>query len=508
MYNQKTIIMKTKSLFANGLTALLLFSSLGLWAQGQPAIQYFRYYDKRGVNVFETSKTDTVPYEGLKIRFGAGFTQGYQSFNHKNGAKAVINPTSGAGVSFIETAPGSGSFVNRTTGAPATGIVPNTGVFGGYLSGTTPYTDANALYQMGGGFPLAQANFNIDVQLYDGVSLNLVSYMSSHHHNEFWVKGGYLQIDKVGFMKSEFFDKLWKNLTLKVGHMEVNYGDAHFRRSDGGHTLWNPFIENNIMDAFTTEIGAELYWKKDGLFVMAGYTDGEIQGNVAAPTTPGAPREPSIYGKIGFDRQLKENLRVRLTGSVVNTESSASNTLFGGDRTGSNYQFVMDNTTATLTTAYTSGRFNPGFRDALRSFVINPFVKFNGLEVFGTFEWATGSTSLENGEGTTWGKVPRRSAQQTAVEALYRFGRSEQFYVGARYNTVSSTLSEGVTATAAGIRYDVTIDRTSIAAGWFITPSILLKGEYVTQSYGGYRDDNRFYNGKFDGFVIQGAISF
>ncbi|MFM8833941.1 MAG: hypothetical protein ACKOEV_09975, partial [Cytophagales bacterium] len=209
----------TKGLIgAIGLMMLCTFA----FAQ-QPAIQYFRYYDKRGINAFETSKTDTIPYEGLKIRFGAGFTQGYQNLSHRNGLP-------------------------------------------------TP----SVLYEMGGGFPLAQANFNIDVQLYDGVSLNLVSYMSSHHHNEFWVKGGYLQIDKVGFLKSEFFDNLWKNLTLKVGHMEVNYGDAHFRRSDGGHTLWNPWVENNIMDAFTTEIGAELYWKKDGFFVMGGYTDGEI----------------------------------------------------------------------------------------------------------------------------------------------------------------------------------------------------------------------------------------
>jgi hypothetical protein len=459
MYNQKTIIMKTRSLFANGLTALLLFSSLGLWAQGQPAIQYFRNYDKRGINVFETTKTDTIPYDGLKIRFGAGFTQGYQSLNHSNGL-------------------------------------------------ATPQ-----LYEMGGGFPLAQANFNIDVQLYDGVSLNLVSYMSSHHHNEFWVKGGYLQIDKVGFMKSEFFDKLWKNLTLKVGHMEVNYGDAHFRRSDGGHTLWNPWIENNIMDAFTTEIGAELYWKKDGLFVMGGYTDGEIQGNVAAPSTPaGAKRAPSFYGKVGFDKQLKENLRVRLTGSVVTTSSSASNTLFGGDRAGSNYQYVMENAPVTLTGNAFSGRFNPGFRDNLTAFVINPFVKFSGLEVFGTFESASGLSSLENGEGVTaYSKEPDRIATQTAIEALYRFGKTEQFYVGARYITVAATIAEGYSATVRGTRTDVTIDRTSIGAGWFITPSILLKGEYVTQNYGGFLAtgaNNRFYNGKFDGFVIQGAISF
>lgn len=454
--------MKTNYQSMKTLMAAISLFMLSAYAYGQqPAIQYFRYYDKRGINVFETSKTDTIPYDGLKIRFGAGFTQGYQNFNHSNG-----------------------------------------------LPANTPIK----LYEMGGGFPLAQANFNIDVQLYDGVSLNLVSYMSSHHHNEFWVKGGYLQVDKVGFLKSEFFNKLWKNLTLKVGHMEVNYGDAHFRRSDGGHTLWNPWIENNIMDAFTTEIGAELYWKKDGFFVMGGYTDGEIQGNIAAPSTPaGAKRAPSFYGKVGFDKQLKENLRVRLTGSAVTTSSSISNTLFGGDRTGSNYQYVMENAPVTLTGNAFSGRFNPGFRDKLTSFVINPFVKFSGLEVFGTFEWASGLSSFENGEGTNYAKVPDRAASQTAIEALYRFGKTEQFYVGARYITVAATVSEGYTATVQGDRYDVTIDRNSIGAGWFITPSILLKGEYVTQNYGGFRDtgaNNRFYNGKFDGFVIQGAISF
>lgn len=451
--------MKIKSATLRNLLVLGLMLGWGAaWAQ-QSKIQYWRPYDKRGINAFETTKDDTVGYDGLKVRFGAGFTQGYQNLKHSNGL-----PTSG-------------------------------------------------LYEMAGGFPLAQANFNIDAQLYDGISLNLVSYMSSHHHNEFWVKGGYLQIDKVGFLKSEFFDNVWKNLTLKVGHMEVNYGDAHFRRSDGGHTMWNPWVENNIMDAFTTEIGAELYWKKDGIILMGGFTDGEIQGNVSNPTAPGAKRKPNLYAKVGFDKQLNENLRVRLTGSLITTKSSARNTLYAGDRTGSNYQYAMELTSATLTTAYTSGRFNPGLTDNLTAFVINPFVKFNGLEVFGTFEWAKGNSAFENGEGhtTPYAAQADRKAQQTAIEALYRFGREEQFYVGARYIKVDATVAEGYTAAAAGTRYDVTIDRTSFGAGWFITRNILLKGEYVTQNYDGFRDtgaNNRFYNGKFDGFVFQGAISF
>jgi hypothetical protein len=506
----KTIISRLSSLLTMG----LLFMAGSAFAQ-QPAIQYFRPYDQRGINVFETSKTDTVVYDGFKLRFGAGFTQGYQNMDHSNSARATFG-------TYLETAPSSGVFT-LSSGAPlpaGTTITKNPAVYGGYtvtpaVGAPSQFVDANTLYAMAGGFPLAQANFNIDVQLYDGVSLNLVSYMSSHHHNEFWVKGGYLKIDKVSFLGSEFFDNLWKNLTLKVGHMEVNYGDAHFRRSDGGHTLQNPWIENNIMDEFTTEIGAELYWQKNGILAMVAMTDGEIQGNIANPPVPdGAKRKPSIYAKLGFDKQLNEDLRVRLTGSLYTTKSSASNTIFSGDRTGSNYQFVTDNTTATLTTAFTSGRFNPGYRDNVTAYMINPFVKFNGLEFFGTWEYAFGRNQLENGEGNRWGtagasmSVDNRQTHQTAAEVLYRFGKFEKFYVGARYIQVSSDIVFGQSAATPGTRTPITIDRTSFGGGWFITPNVLLKGEYVSQNYDGYPNTERLSGANFKGFVVQGAISF
>jgi len=512
--------MKTRNVSFKSLVILLglLMAGVVAYAQ-QPAIQYWRSYDKRGINVFEIQKDkDSVQFDGLKVRFGAGFTQGYQSLNHENAA--YLRPTTGAGTQYVETDPGSGQFINKTTGQPATGVTftPSSTTNGAYTVNGTPYTNINALYQLGGGFPLAQANLNIDVQLADGVSLNLVSYMSSHHHNEFWVKGGFLKIDKVSFLKSEFLDNLWKNLTLKVGHMEINYGDAHYRRSDGGHTLQNPWIENNIMDAFTTEIGAELYWMKNGIILMGAYTDGEIQGNVFDASYPNqSARKPSFYGKVGIDKQLQDNLRVRLTASAYTTKSSVSNTLMGGDRTGSNYQFVMDLPTATVTTAYTSGRFNPGYRDNITSFMVNPFVKFGGLEFFGTWEYAKGNNSLENGEGNTWNTattpassldVENRQTHQTSGELIYRFGSNENLYVGARYQKLTSNLTFGQTASNRGTLYDVDINRLSVAAGWFITNNILLKGEYVKQQYNGFQETDRFYKGQFDGIVIQGAISF
>jgi hypothetical protein len=513
-----------------GMMVLTFFSGIAM-AQQAP-IQYFRPWDQRGINVFETSKEDTVEFTGFKFRIGAGFSQGYQNLKHENSSRAIL--VDGANT-YIETA-NKNEFINRTdmSGTPAiiTGTFStNPNVFGAYIydpdsdpaTANRSLANSNALYQMSGGFPLAQANLNFDVQIADGVRLSLVSYMSSHHHNEFWVKGGFFQIDKVGFMNSDFMNKLWTNLTLKVGHMEVNYGDAHFRRSDGGNTLYNPFMENNIMDAFTTEIGAELYWQKNGIILMGAMTDGEIQGNVTKPDD----RSPSIYGKVGYDKQISDNLRVRLTGSLYTTKSSVSNTLFGGDRTGSNYQFVMEPTTATVTANAFSGRFNPGYRDNLTTFAINPFIKFQGLELFGTFEQAKGNTAQGNGEvknattGASLAKIDDRTTTQVAVDAVYRFGKSEKFYVGAKYNVVNSEILLGTSTIYQGDIYDVSIDRTAFAAGWFITKNVLFKAEYVIQNYNDFpeyfinrstvatfNDSSPLAGGKFDGFVIQGVISF
>jgi hypothetical protein len=311
-------------------------------------------------------------------------------------------------------------------------------------------------------------------------------------------------------------DRLWKNLTLKVGHMEINYGDAHFRRNDAGNTMYNPFIENNLMDAFNTEIGGEIYWQKSGVIAMVGITDGEIQGSV----TKANDRQPSIYGKIGYDKTYNGNTRVRLTGSIYDTRSSLSNTIYGGDRTGSNYQFVMEPLTASVTANAFSGRVNPGFKDNVTAVMINPFVKFAGLEFFGTYELSQGNTQVENGEiqytnpalGGEVMKLENRKFNQYEADLIYRFGKGEKFYVGGKYNMIDGTLAFGQSTTATninqGTRRDVKVTRASVAAGWFITPNVMLKGEYVNQVYSGYPEEHILSGGKFNGFVIQGSLGF
>ena len=170
----------------------------------------------------------------------------------------------------------------------------------------------------------AQANLFMDVELADGISLNVTSYLSSRHHNEAWVKGGYIQFDKLPF-KGQFWTNLMKMATVKIGHMEVNYGDAHFRRSDGGQTLYNPFMDNLIMDGYATEIGGEVYVQKNGLFGMLGLTNGMIKGNVDSayktPVDDNTSKSPSVYLKGGIDKSLGDALRIRVSGSYYHNSS-------------------------------------------------------------------------------------------------------------------------------------------------------------------------------------------
>src|SRR4030042_7080698 len=134
----------------------------------------------------------------------------------------------------------------------------------------------SALIPLGTGFNLPTANLNIDVDLARGVKLNLITYLSARHHNEAWVKGGSLIFDELPFLKSYGIDKVMDYLTVVIGDMELNYGDAHFRRSDNGNVTRNPFVGNYIMDAFTTAPALEVMFRNKGIIAMGAITTGSL----------------------------------------------------------------------------------------------------------------------------------------------------------------------------------------------------------------------------------------
>jgi len=422
------------------LTAIVGIAFVG---QSQELLN-IRSYDKNGVNVFEPQKDTLSTSNDVHVKIGGAFALQFQNLAHEN----------------------------KATHAP---ILNTQGIQIGW---------ADELYKIGNNFNLATANLDLDVRLYDGINLHLRTYLSSRHHPEPYVKGGYITIDKLDFIQEGFLEDLMKSVTLKFGHMENNYGDAHFRRSDNASAIYNPFVGNYIMDAFTTEVGAEVYYQNNGWLAMVGVTNSRLNQKAQGGTSP------STLLKLGYDKQINSDLRFRLTGSMYHNAQSENVYLYSADRAGSRYYFVMEHETATSVANFTSGRFDPGFSNKITTFMINPFVKYKGLEFFGLAEFGSGRKTIE---------TDTRDATQFGAELLYRFGGSENFYIAGRYNTVSAKLDT---------TEDVTIDRFNIGAGWFMTKNMLVKLEYVNQTYDGYNNTSKFHEGKFSGIVAEAVISF
>jgi hypothetical protein len=208
---------------------------------------------------------------------------------------------------------------------------------------------------------------------------------------------------------------------------------------------------------------------------------------VSAPTA----RSLSTIGKLGFDRRFGDQLRLRLTGSFYANNKAASNTLYTGDRGGSPYYDVLENTASTETANAWSGQIRPGFSNKVNAEVVNPFIKVGGAEFYGHFETATGGSFTE----------PKlRTLHQNVYEALYRLA-DDKLYLGGRYIHVNGELLSKTYT-------DQTVNRTQLGGGWFVTPNTLAKLEWVTQKYLDFPTNDIRYGGQFKGFMVTGTIGF
>ncbi|MDX1760767.1 MAG: hypothetical protein R3218_01295 [Christiangramia sp.] len=421
--------MKTTSkIFGTLLMALLALPAM---AQNQRDLDNFRYRDQRGINQFEAPKDTVSTFDGLHVRIGGASTIQFQDLDQDNSGAVELN-------------------------------------------------------DLEGNFNLATANLDLDVALYDGVRMHLRTYLSSQHHNEAYVKGGYIQIDKLNFISEGFAEGLMDHMRIKIGHMENNYGDAHFRRTDNAMAIYNPFVGNYLMDSFTTEVGAEVYYFGGPWLAMVGFTNGKLNQSTIDVDT-----DLSWLAKFGYDKQITEDFRFRLTGSLFASPQrqygsrGSSQYLYAGDRAGTRYYNVMEG-------SFRAGRLNPNFGEELTSVMFNPFIKYRGLELFGIIEFANGG-DLDGlvGEGEN---TDAQEWNHYAADLIYRFGTNDDIYVGGRYNYANND--------------DVSVNRFNLGAGWFLTKNVLLKAEYVNQQYNDYPTGDLFEDAEFNGLMVEATISF
>lgn len=440
--------------------------SFGMMAQInlQPNIQNYRLPGFKGLNDFDNGmkQRNSDEFEGIAVRVGADFALQFQSISHESGAQI-------------------GDVIN--------------------YRGQTRYY--NGLGSIGSSVNLPTANLNIDAQLAKGVRVHLRTYLSSKHHNETWVKGGYIMVNSLDFIQEGLAENFMRDFSVRIGQDNFNYGDAVSRRTDNAAAIYNPFVGNYIMDMNTVEPFVEFNYYPGDFLVVLGASTGILNPTVVVQDNQKYP--PSFHGKLGWDSQMNDDLRLRLTGSFYTSNSYNTGThLYNGDRAGSRYYNVFDynfiaqsDSSAGSQTNDFSGRFNPGIQNGM-AFQINPFVKFKGLEFFGIYEMNSGWTRESNEGGTKAGYT------QLGAELLYRFGSWEQFYVAGRFNQVSGA---GDFASGGTEPETMSVNRINIGAGWFMTQNTLVKLEYVTQTYndqfsGELRDAN------MNGVVLEAVIGF
>ena len=337
---------------------------------------------------------------------------------------------------------------------------------------------SDSLVDLKNNFNLPTANLKIDADLAPGVQLYMNVFLSSRHHHEAWVEGGYLTIDKLPFLPAA--DEIMKMFTIKAGVMNPNYGDAHFYRSTNADVTNNPFVGNFIMDNYTTNPGMEIMFRHMGIIAMLGTNNGRM--NYGRGNDIG---EDLVYNfKLGYDKNINEDLRVRGTFSGYTVpEEHSSSYLWGGDRAGSRYYDVMlwHDQSLMSESNFRTGRWDPSSgQSEMFSYMLNAFVQYKGLEIFGIYE---------NMEGVRRGVD--QNFTQTAVQAIYNY---KDLYLGYRWNNVDNNDGSSVT-------------RSNIGAGWHMTSNVLLKLDYVNQKYEGPAH-GAIDGGKFNGLVFEAAISF
>ena len=361
--------------------------------------------------------------------------------------------------------------------------------------GQSGTADDETLSDLQPGFTNATGNMNLKMPLTDGMYAYVEAYLSSEHHLEMWMREGYLFIDHFGGTSFDFAAPLMDYLSLKVGQMEINYGDAHFRRTDNGEALRNPFVGNYIIDPNTTEIGMEAMLDVSSYEFLVGYTGG---------TTKGDNKDGhgfATYSKLAYDTGANANNRFRLSGSIYQVDHSdngpssyptfdgTKSYLYAGNRSGSPYAFLFHADTD-------AGAILPKTSQDMTAYMINALVVMGPVELFLDYD----KVKDKDIDGALSDAKLEETWEQYAADLIYRF--NTKTYVGLRHNRAEQLKAEGEDS-------DKEVWRSQLALGHFLTENALMKLEYVHQEYKNFEEAGDLRSGgEFSGLIAEGSVHF
>lgn len=352
------------------------------------------------------------------------------------------------------------------------------------------------------GLSLPTADLDINAKLMKGFNVKLETMLSSHNHHDTYVKGGYASIDSLDFVAPGFLAGFMDQATIKVGVNEINFGDDQYRRSDNADVFKNVFVSNMAVQSYLQAGFVEVLYRLPSLnsFIVAGITNGQVNPDDTKDNGSGSDAY-SLYTKLGFDKQINDNLRIRLTESIFYVDGTLKSQLYGGDKAGG----VATNTSG--------GNYGTRWTNPLEDYdkltvsKTNLFIKAGKTEIFALYEFAKGEgfTSHANtvtrntatgAEGVFIGDI---ELKHYAIDLTQRFGKNDKYYVAGRYENAKTKMAND--------SVDDKLTQIQVAAGMYFSNTAMAKIEYFKQN----RDNFGIGAGadtKIEGFMISTALSF
>ena len=359
------------------------------------------------------------------------------------------------------------------------------------------------------GLILPSANFDIYAKIMSGFNVKLQTMLASHHHNDTYVKGGYATIDNLDFIAPGFLSEVMRNTTIKIGVNDINYGDDQYRRTDNANVMRNPFINNMAVDGYLQGTHLEVLYRIPAIssFAMVGITNGQANPqdvsatdyNAAAGTA--SSNRYALYGKVGFDHQLNDDLRFRITESVYFVEGNNRNDLYSSDKAGNVITSVfgaandasmssgwnaMSGYVKTTTGTYVS----KSAADILAS-KTNFFAKCKDTEFYAMYELVDGADVYDKS----------MKMNHYAVDLVQRF-YNDKFWLAGRYENAVVKYADAFNDFG-----DAELTQWQVGAGWFLSKNAVAKLEYIDQkreNFSIYKDGSA----NFKGFMVNASLSF
>lgn len=289
-------------------------------------------------------------------------------------------------------------------------------------------------------------------------------------------------------------DTIFRFVNVKAGHFEIDFGDAHYRRSDNAWVSRNLLIGNYLVDPDVEEIGVEVFTKPAPVNALIGVSSGTTTENTNTGRGLAA-----VHGKVWVEPA--RDFRVSASGYYVDHSDNPTTgpgatkgSLFSGRRSGGPYASVW------------GGGNSPG------DLTIGGDELVTALQ--GDVTWSPGPFEFYGHLGWMEDADPNGSAPGKPTER-WIYGAAEAAYFFTARTWVAGRYSFAQADDVKGQDSEGQIHRGQVGVGHWLTRNTLIKGEYVYQVANGFDPANGVVGGvdiaedpSFNGIVMEVSFKF